>query len=42
MKRLVKVKNKVARRPTLPGVADEGMIKPMSETNTMAAAGKKY
>ena len=42
MKRLVKVRNKVARRPTLPGVADEGMIKLISETNTIAAAGKKY
>ena len=40
MKRLINVRNSVARRPTLPGIADEGMIKLSCETKTIAAEGR--
>ena len=40
MKRLVNVRNRVCRRPTLPGIDDEGIIKPMCETNTIDADGR--
>ena len=40
MNKLVKVKNRVARRPTLPGTDEGGIMKLMCETNTIAAQGR--
>ena len=40
MKIFVKVRNNVARRPVLPGIEDNGMIRLICETNTTEAAGK--
>ena len=42
MKRLTKVRNRVARRPILPGIECEGITKLICETSTIAAAGKQY
>ena len=40
MNKLVKVKNRVARRPILPGTDEGGIMKLMCETNTIAAPGR--
>ena len=39
MNKLVNVKNRVARRPILPGTDEGGIMKLMCETNTIAAQG---
>ena len=36
----VNVRNRVAARPTLPGIAVSGMVKVMADINTMAITGK--
>ena len=40
MNKLVKVRNRVARRPILPGTDEGGIMKLMCETNTIAAQGR--
>ena len=42
MKIFINVRNRVAKRPILPGIDEGGMIKLIWETPTIAAAGKKY
>ena len=40
MNTLLKVRNKVAKRPTLPGIADGGIMKLICATTTIAAHGR--
>ena len=40
MNRFVKVRNRVAKRPVLPGTDDVGIMKLICETPTIAAQGR--